>query len=65
MIASFGIVGAIFTAWAIACADSSAGMMPPCGRELQRVQRLRVGRADIRCARSIEASQASSGPTPG
>jgi hypothetical protein len=62
---SFGSVGASFAAYAIACADSSAGRMPSVRQQRWNAASASSSVIDTYSARPLSLSHACSGPTPG
>ena len=62
---SFDSEGASFIAWATACADSSAGMMPSMRVSAWKAARASSSVMETYSARPESLSQACSGPTPG
>jgi hypothetical protein len=65
MICSFGSVAASLTAYAIACDDSSAGMIPSMRQQSWNAASASSSVIDTYSARLMSFSQACSGPTPG
>src|SRR5437762_3407504 len=64
-IASLDSAGASFAAWASACADSSAGMMPSQRHKSWNAATASPSSMVTYSARPVSLSQACSGPTPG
>src|SRR6185312_2779645 len=62
---SGGSVGASFVAYASACADSSAGMMPSMRQHAWNAASASSSVIDTYSARPVSLSHACSGPTPG
>src|SRR5690606_31053701 len=65
MIWSLPMVGAIFTAWAMAWADSRAGMMPSTLVMSLKASSASSSRIGTYLTRPVSRSQECSGPTPG
>src|SRR5689334_9115745 len=65
MILSFSICAAMRMTWAMACADSSAGMMPSSLDSSTNASSASLSVAEKYFTRPISFSQACSGPTPG